>query len=465
MERSIFRYNKILLTSLLLVCGSGCTKFITVDPPIDQLNSNQVFKTDNTAIAAINGIYSTMMENPELVFSSGVTLNMGMTADELYYYTPGQRDEFVNNTLQANSEVVINGQFWGSLYRYIYGANSCIESASASGTLTAATKNQVIGEAFFIRAFSYFYLINTFGPVPLVTSSDYLKNIRLSRVSEEEVYQQIIADLKAAKANLEITTSSAEKTRPDKYAASALLARVYLYHKDWADAVTESESLLTSGHFNVSDVPLDEVFLNDSRETIWQLKPVNGVLNSYIGNLILPASENDVPTFLFRKDFISAFEPGDLRKASWVKNRTYLDEVLYYPYKYKVRGQAGVQVTEYYVVLRLAEQYLIHAEAKANQGELAAAREDLDLIRKRAGLHPLKTDLSQIEVLAAVQQERRIELLAEWGNRWMDLKRTNKVDQVIGILKPTWKPTAKLWPVPASELVVNPALLPQNNGY
>jgi starch-binding outer membrane protein, SusD/RagB family len=134
-----------------------------------------------------------------------------------------------------------------------------------------------------------------------------------------------------------------------------------------------------------------------------------------------------------------------------------------YPYKYKVR--TGVYpYTEYNMVLRLAELYLIRAEARAQQGKLSEAITDLNRIRSRAGLSGLAPTLTQAQVLAAVVQERRIELLAEWGHRWSDLRRTGQADAVLETEKPGWQPGDAYYPIPLSELQRNPNMV-QNPGY
>ena len=116
------------------------------------------------------------------------------------------------------------------------------------------------------------------------------------------------------------------------------------------------------------------------------------------------------------------------------------------------------------MILRLAEQYLIRAEARAQQGNLTGAIGDLNIIRERAGLPDLSTALTQDKVIAAVMQERRIELVSEWGQRWLDLKRTGQVDSVLSKIKPTWKINGQLYPIPQSELTNDPNLV-QNPGY
>jgi len=173
----------------------------------------------------------------------------------------------------------------------------------------------------------------------------------------------------------------------------------------------------------------------------------------------LPVSAGFRPAFAIRPSLLAAFEPGDRRKTSWTALHP---SGVTYPCKYKLRS--GVDQKECNVIMRLAEQYLIRAEARARLGDLTGAAADLDTLRQRAGLPALQDGLSQEEMLAAVAQERRIELMCEWGHRWADLKRTGKADTVLGSLKPGWQPADALYPLPKDELKNNPSLV-QNPGY
>ena len=177
----------------------------------------------------------------------------------------------------------------------------------------------------------------------------------------------------------------------------------------------------------------------------------------------MPASDLSAPTYLLRPELLNDFESGDLRKQYWVAVREFGGDSLYYAFKYKVYGNYA-PISESYVMLRLADQYLIRAEALAEQGNLANALDDLNLVRSRAGLTEL-SGLSQAELLDAIYHERRIEFFCEFGNRWYDLKRTGRVDAVLGLLKPdTWQSTDALWPIPQNQINQNPALK-QNPGY
>jgi len=459
---TITAYSRTALFSLLLISVMiiSCKKFVDIDPPAAQVISETVFTNDATATATITGIYSEMMNSSQQFTAGQTTLFTGMCADELSFYTSGANDEFVNNQLSPLNQT-IGSSFWQRAYKYIYTANLCIEGLSKSTSLTATVKNNLLGEVKFIRAFSYFHLANLFGDVPLITSSDYRVNSNLPRASVADVYSLIIGDLKEAKNLLPATYISADRARPNKRAATALLARVYLYNQDWINAEAEATEIISSGSYSLP-ANLNQVFLKSSNETIWQLQPVNPTNNTWEGNAILPATATATPTYLITSSLLSDFEAGDLRRNSWVGSRVFQSQTVYYPAKYKV--QTGSNQTEFYVVFRLAEQYLIRSEARARQNNITGSLADLNAIRNRSGL-PNSTASDQSSLLSSIEHERRIELMVEWGNRWYDLKRTNRADAVLGLLKPaTWQSADKLWPVPTAELNANPALV-QNPGY
>jgi starch-binding outer membrane protein, SusD/RagB family len=249
---------------------------------------------------------------------------------------------------------------------------------------------------------------------------------------------------------------------------TALLARVYLYKKNWSKAEAEATAVIGSGMYTLPADPAT-VFLKNSQEAIWQLFPVNPGLNTLEGNQLLPSPISNPsfpppPTYYITDTLLRSFETGDKRKTSWTGLRIYPNggNSYYYPTKYKVR--TGGTLTEYYVVFRLAEQFLIRAEARAQQNLLAEAILDIDTVRHRAGL-PGTMAASQTELLSAIEHERQIELFAEWGHRWYDLIRTDRATTILGTLKPaTWQATDTLWPIPILQIRLNPRLT-QNPGY
>lgn len=452
---------KIILLALIAASFCSCKKFVEIPLPDNQLTADFVFDNDNTAVQAITGIYSNMMENSQQFSSGYTTFLTGMAADELFYYTPSDRDEFLNNQISAINHPNIEASFWNPCYQYIYAANKCIEGASRSNQLSSGIKNTVIGEAKFIRAFCYFYLTNLFGDVPLILSTDYTSSESLPRSAQENIFIQMINDLKDAKQKLINDYPSIERSRPNKLTASALLTRIYLYKKDWASAEAESSEIINSGMYSIN-TDINNIFQISSDETIWQLHPVNPYRNTWEGDAVIPSSDAATPTYLLTNSLMNSFEAGDLRKTNWTKSRVFSGQILFYPFKYKVR--TGSTLQEYYVVFRLAEIYLTRSEARVMTSNLQGAKDDLNIIRQRAGL-PITAASTTSDIQLAIEQERRIEYLCEWGHRWFDLKRTNRANTVIGSQKPmTWQPTDALWPIPQGQLNLNPSLT-QNPGY
>lgn len=193
--------------------------------------------------------------------------------------------------------------------------------------------------------------------------------------------------------------------------------------------------------------------------------PVLPLQNTAEGNAFIPASTTAKPTYVLTPALMAAFEQGDARKTAWLKTTAVSGQNYVFPFKYKQRSAAvpGTPPSEHYVILRLTEQYLIRAEARARQSNLDGAKADLNVVRTRSGLsNTLATDESSL--LLAIEKERQREFFAEWGHRWFDLKRTGRADAVLGSIKPGWQTTDALYPIPFLEIQNNP-FLTQNPGY
>lgn len=462
----------ILIVLFIAISLSACEDFLAVDLSDSKITSDLVFSTDITASSAVTGIYFDMLDMTSFASGSGrsVATLAGLSSDELMSYS-SDRDILAFNQNELLPENIWVLGLWKSMYKTIYEANAVVEGLSKSTSVTAAVKNQLLGEAKFVRAFSYFYLVNLFGDVPLVTTTNYKDNASVSRIAISVVYDQIVNDLIDAQSLFPDEYVATDRSRPCKSAATALLARVYLYRADWAKAAEQASLVLGNNTYGL--MGLDQVFTWDSQESIWQLKPVATNVNTLEGNFfILTASpvNHYLSSSCIYPGLLESFEPGDLRKDSWVG--TYQDQggkLWYFPFKYKVKVKmATEELSEYSVVLRLAEQYLIRAEARAQVGDISGAISDLDAIRSRAGL-PLISDIdpgvSQDDLLLRIKQEKRIEFFSEWGHRWFDLKRENNIDGTLEPVKENWDATDTLYPIPQSERNKNPNLGNQNSGY
>jgi starch-binding outer membrane protein, SusD/RagB family len=467
--KQITRGFAIYLISLQF---SSCNKLVEVAPPIDKVTASSIFNTDQAATSAVLGIYSQMMFVYLNLSSGATTIYTGLSSDELVSNanTSANQQEFADNSISPGNSDISN-YFWARPYTCIYQINACISGLTQSTTLSAAVKNQLLGESKFARAFMYFYLINLFGDVPFQTSTDYEINKSLPRTPIQEVKTHILADLTDAISLLTTKYPSSGPVRPNKYTALALLARYYLYEQKWTDAEATASQIIDSKQYSLNN-DLNSVFLANNSEAIWQLITMQNSYKSLEGNNFIPNElSTDPPPYPISRQLINAFEKGDKRRSSWMNYVTIASDTFYYPFKYKNPNPTPDPSSDYYTVFRLAEQYLIRAESRAEQGKTKEAADDLNMIRNRARDEAVPNALPEIlhtltpsQMIAAVEQENRIEFFCEWGHRWFDLIRHNEADKVLKPIKQGWKSTDVLYPIPLDQILIN-RTLKQNPGY
>lgn len=371
--------------SFLLSLLAGCESFLEVDLPSSQLTAPAVFEDRATAEAALSGVYAKMRDNGLLSGSPlGLSHQLGNYADELDFYGQPQTstDYFNSNGLSPGLSDVKN--LWTDTYNQIYGANAVLYGAQESTALEEADRRQFRGEALFIRALLHFYLANLYGDVPYITSTDYQANSRASRMPASAVYNAALEDLETAAALLEENYPDAARIRPNRYAVLALTARLQLYRANWEEAAAAAADIIqATGHYEIEN-DINAVFQKESRSTIWQFSPALASSNTQEGSTFIftlgPPPLSAISTGLY-----GSFTPGDLRKSNWTATVTDGASIWYHPSKYKKMLTEG-SPSECSIVLRLEEQYLIRAEARAHLGDLAGAAEDLNAIRNRAGL-------------------------------------------------------------------------------
>jgi len=201
-----------------------------------------------------------------------------------------------------------------------------------------------------------------------------------------------------------------------------------------------------------------------AEETIWQLKAGENPRNTEEADELV-IQFLPVQRYALSESLLDAFEDGDGRLEHWTDSISDEDgtNTFHYAYKYKALFTETASL-EYSIVFRLAEQYLIRAEARAHFGNFEGALKDLNAVRHRAGLDEI--DRNSLDgLLDAILKERQVELFVERGHRWFDLRRSGSASDVLGPIKPNWKDTDVLLPIPETELENNPNLLPQNDGY
>jgi len=466
------KYIKIYpwIIGTLLLCVA-CEDFVEVELPNHKITSETVFNNDETARSAMQGIYNQLFNSS---FANGgiqsVTFLSGVSADNFQLTTNVQEiREFGQNNITADN--ASNLSLWAGAYNVIYMANSLLEGIENNTDLSEEVKQSLEGEAKFVRAFSYFYLTNVYREVPLILQTDYQQNAVAPRDAQAAVYDQIVLDLYDAIELLPEAYTTGERTRPNRYAAMAFMARVYLYVEDWQQAADVSSQVISQASLYELLPNLDDLFLANSREAIWQISPLGwggDFTHTREGNLFIQNATDNTPVAL-SNDFIEIWEdPQDLRRNHWIALFEGEGENLYYAYKYKVSYDAsGGAITEYSMVMRLAEQYLIRAEARARMGNTAGAIEDLDKIRGRAGtplLAEVQPNPSPEELLNLLLAERRKELFGEWGHRWLDLRRFGNAMPLEEKDVADWQANDWWYPIPQEERNKNPQLS-QNEGY
>jgi len=477
---------KVTIISALLIF-TGCKKFIEIDGPITSVNSANIYEKDVTAASVLTGVYTNLSASGMTSGSiTSISYLAGLSADELTLFSANENliSYYANalNTQKGGFEI------WDNVYPVIYVLNSAIEGVSSSNSLSPAVKQQLIGEAKFMRAFCFFYLTNLYGDIPLVLTTDYKVNAQMPRTPMEQVYERIILDLEDAQNFLsseyldaDLLKVTQERVRPTKWAANALLARVYLYTKHWKKADELATSVINNNMFQLVD--LGSVFNKNNREAIWQIQPASlkGYNTKEAGVFIInPGTTSEFSSI--SESLLSTFDTGDQRKTKWINFTTFSGgERYYYPFKYKIfpSTDPSTPVTEYSTIFRLAEQYLIRAEARIQQGNVTDGIEDLNVLRERATdknsipdlqLKPIAITLSKGDALLAVEKERQNELFTEGGHRWLDLKRTGRINEVMTTVVPlkatgkTWKTNQALFPVPVRDILLNKNLI-QNQGY
>lgn len=451
--------NQIIPGLLLIIMLqlSACSKLIEIDSPKNQLTTDKVFADTTSAKSALFNIYLAL-ENQHYNTSNRY---LSVYTDE----SISSSSEPWNQSRLSSTEGTMRSN-WSSLYNCIYQSNMILERLDIASSLPEAFKNKINAEARFLRAYCYFYLVNLYGSIPLITTTNVDANRQARQVAQAKIYEQIISDLSAARSDLSLTYQGTGKIRANKACATALLARVYLYQSNWTLAENMADELIGSGTYTPLEAPAN-VFRAGSRESILQFATANGFVTE--SGSAVPASATVSPLFFFTDQFYLSFENTDLRKTSWIGTNTTtsggVTTIYRYPAKYKNRV-ANTAKPENLVVLRIAEQYLIRAEARAQQGKLTgtnSAVSDLNVIRSRAGLGNISPS-TLATVLEAIYTERRHEMFFENSDRFIDLKRSGNLQAVMALAKPTWIPECAVLPIPAGEITTNSKLV-QNEGY
>lgn len=451
-------YFLILLTMVNISCST-----LLEPKPIDLLTDDVVLNEAKDVPIVELGLYSAFRP-----IIPGAVIAGDCTADMLIFRgTFSQYRELCNKTItSANSSV---SSLWASIYNTIYIANFIIEKLPTVPGVKSVDRDRVLATAHFLRGYSYFIALYTYGGVPKVIGTSIEANRNIARSSRTEILDFILEDFTEASGKLPTETANAGFA--SAYALDAALAKYHLYNENWSAAEEYATLVISSGKFILE--PKYQTLVTDdfTDEAIFEMGYTLTDDPGTDGNIGLNY------LFVGRREIIPA---NDLVASLDSLNISSNSRDRFFSIKFNsanLKGNDnGWSVDKYgtadqnnnnVVVFRLAEMYLIRAEARAHQNIVTgpnSAQEDINKLRSRAKA-ALVGSVNQGQMLSIIEEERRYELAFE-GHRWYDLVRTGRAKEVMSAFSSDWKDAYELWPIPQRELLNNPALAGnQNPGY
>ena len=444
--RALTHRTRTALSLAVALLLGGCSDFLNQNP-YNQLPDERAITNAAGARAALAGAYAAMQSGS---YYGGDYLHYNdLYADNaLHAGTFTDYGDVGANNLRADNESM--KAIWDAIYDAIKRTNILIQKVPVVGDLDPVERDQILGEARLLRALHYHNLVRIFGGVPLrlIPVTDPNEAANITRATAAEVYTQVVSDLQLAEGLM--TGGGGNHASAD--AAKALLARVYLYQANYANALAKANEVVAAG-YSLAPVYSDLFDAEgiDTPEDVLKLTftAVQFTLIGFFWNSFDVGGRHEIQP---EANLVAAYDPADLRLA-W--NITIVG-----PDTSGTKWPTPIGAEDFHVI-RFAEVLLTRAEALAQLGTLDSAVATYNLIRQRAGLpaHVLGVDVTtQQQVLDAIDLERRLEF-AEEGDRFPDLVRTGRAIAVLGI-----QPFQLLFPIPAAEIDVAPNIT-QNPGY
>lgn len=485
--------KKLLYTSAILLALStaGCSKALQEDPN-GQLVGNDALKTVSGLQSALIGAYNPLKNGYVSGFASSSVVAVGMGADDLTTHPASNKQDFREmdqfSVSSTNSKI---GIIWLGCYKTIQNVNNILANyKNTTGDQT--TIKQIVGEAYFLRAFSYFWLVRLWGNIPLITTADYnTELLSVNKSAPADVYKLIESDLQQAEQMM--PNIKAAPGRANAGSAKALLAQVYLTEggypiKDaskYAMAAAKAKEVIDNKSVYKFDLESDLASLwsgipktNGSVEDVFTLQfaaPTN--VNSIYGKSCMPGDEAGWDDYFAEITFFNNFPAGKRKNVTFYtkfKNGTldWTNSATKHPYYNKFRvntptvGYLTSATSMSLPLIRYADVLLTYAEAQARANALpdVNAYAAVNAIRSRAGMPNMTLSLSAPAFADSVVQERAWEFAGEY-TRWFDLVRLEKVEEAnshkdANDLKPLGTITkANYWlPIPYMETQLNPNL-------
>ncbi|MBO9561563.1 MAG: RagB/SusD family nutrient uptake outer membrane protein [Niastella sp.] len=441
----------ILMACSVMAGATSCNKFLDLQPS-NEIGEAVALDSEEKLQRALNGAYSRMQVSEYYGFEW--TNAIWLSDDNVVPYSSGTTDlQFDGYAVLSSSNTIdIN---WKAMYQVINAANNVIDGAANFNdpSFTADEKNNMIGQALFLRGLTYFDLARTFGGVPLILkpTRGLQSDSYPAKSTADQVYAQVLTDLNEAEAKLPESTSRIYAT---KKAATALKARLFLYQKKWAEAEQAATTVIADNDY-VLVKPYEKLITDKATtESIFELQ-YNGNDGNPLSGLFLPQALGGTYRIGPTNGFVTLM--NDAAKSG--SRNVLIGMSGGQPYGNRYRRVGTGRNDDNVIILRLAEMYLIRAEARAQQpGKLADGLADVNEVRRRADLTNAAAG-TQAALLQLIEDERRIEFAFE-PHRWFDLIRTGRAGAVLGVTD------AKkyVFPLPANEVLTNKQLI-QNDGY
>lgn len=446
------RLNYLFVLFLTFASLVSCQSFLNVEPKAS-ISDQQTIFDKASAETALRGVYNALAASS---YYGTSFQSIGYLSGDNIQWTGSQSQvqEFINHKVNAENATISSA--WIAIYATINRANQVIAKVPVvqDPALTDALKNAIVGEAYFIRALAYFDLARTWGGVPLITqpTASPSENAGIARSTQAETYALVLKDLDIAASLL---GESVNRFRATRKTVWALKSRYYLYQKNWAKAEEYATKVILDVANYKLVTPYSAFFANNVRGTEESVFEIfyNGTseINDHRGQW-QSQTNGGTRQWAPNDDFVALVNNpliGGNRSALVAKdNQSRWYGNLYY--------RAPASDPTY--VIRIAELYLIRAEARAQQDKLVESVADVNAIRSRAGLE-VTVATSKAELLLAVENERKMEFAFE-PHRWFDLVRTHRAASVLNISEPD----RFLMPIPSVQLQTDKALI-QNPGY
>lgn len=446
-----------ILVAFLVILFYSCESLIDVDLPNDRISQEEVFKDINTTKSALNSIYINLRNNP--FFSkdvSGINFRMSLFTDELDFVGTSV-EYFHQNSIEPNDSEIT--KWWNNAYQNIYAINLFISKLNQSPSIDDLNKNQLLGEAYTLRALYYQNIVQLYGAIPYTTSTDYKYNTTIGKTSENQVLLKIEEDLLKATELLTYQYRSTDRYYVNKAVAELLLAENYLLQKKDELAEIYSQKVVDNSLYQIES-DLSKTFKKTAKSTLWQLSLEQNTTVTPEASLYVFTALGGFTSTISDK-LMRFFDDNDLRKTNWITEVKIGNQTYYGVYKYK--NKTG-NTDENSVFYRVEHAYFILAESLLKQEKNVQSIEIINKIRRKRGLDDLPLNLSKEQIEQNLLQESFKEFFTESVQRFFTLKRWDKLSELT-LAKPNWQDRYEQLPIPETQLLLNRNLHPQNIGY